>query len=69
MKLTPQEAINAATLNAAYAMNCEDSTGSISIGKKANFIITNKIPSIEYIPYAFADQNIESVYIDGCLYD
>jgi imidazolonepropionase len=69
MKLTPEEAINAATLNAAYAMNTEDTTGSICKGKKANFIVTNNIPSIEFIPYAFADQNIHSVYINGVLYN
>ena len=69
MKLTPEEAINAATLNAAYAMNSEDITGSISIGKKANFIITKEIPSINYLPYAFADENIHSVYLNGSLYN
>ena len=69
MKLTPEEAINAATLNAAYAMNSEDTTGSICIGKKANLIITKEIPSINYIPYAFGDHNIHSVYINGVLYN
>ena len=50
-------------------MNSEDTTGSISRGKKANFIITKKITGIEYLPYAFADQNIHSVYIEGALYN
>ena len=69
MNLTPEEAINAATINAAYAMNSEDTSGSICKGKKANFIITKKITGIEYLPYAFADQNIHSVYIEGALYN
>lgn len=50
-KLTPQEAINAATLNSAYAMGVIDQLGSISIGKRANIYITKAIPSIEFIPY------------------
>lgn len=65
MKMTPEEAINAATLNGAYAMNLADELGSITIGKKANFIITKEIPSYTFIPYAFGSNLIESVYLNG----
>lgn len=65
MKLTPEEAINAATLNAAYAMQVENEVGSISQGKKANFILTKKIPSIGFIPYSFGNHQIEAVYLEG----
>ncbi len=65
MKMTPEEAINAATLNGAFAMNLADELGSITIGKKANFIITKEIPSYTFIPYAFGSNLIESVYLNG----
>ena len=65
MKMTPEEAINAATLNAAFAMNVSNEVGSISIGKKANFIITKDIPSYGFIPYSFGDVLIENVYLSG----
>ena len=65
MKMTPEEAINAATINGAYAMNLENSLGSICKGKKANFIITKQIPNYEFIPYSFGNNQIESVYIKG----
>ena len=65
MKMTPEEAINAATINGAYAMNLENSLGSICKGKKANFIITKQIPNYEFIPYSFGNNQIESVYIEG----
>lgn len=59
MKMTPEEAINAMTINAAYAMGLEKECGSITIGKKARLLITKDIPSLAYIPYAFGDQHIE----------
>ncbi len=59
MKLTPEEAINALTLNAAYAMGINNTHGSISLGKSGNVIITNEIPSLAYIPYAFGENHIE----------
>ncbi len=59
MKLTPEEAINALTLNAAYAMGINKTHGSISLGKSGNVIITNEISSIAYIPYAFGENHIE----------
>ncbi len=65
MKMTPEEAINAATINGAYAMNLQDKVGSITIGKKANFILTKKIHSYASIAYLFGSNVIDSVYIDG----
>jgi imidazolonepropionase len=65
MKMLPEEAINAATINGAYAMELEALTGSITVGKKANLIITKSIPSLAYLPYSFGTNNIESVLIAG----
>lgn len=65
MKMTPEEAINAATINGAYAMNLSEEVGSITKGKKANFIVTKEIPSYGFIPYSFGSNLIEDVYIDG----
>lgn len=64
-KITPEEAINAATINAAYAMGLENTHGSITIGKKANFFITKEIPSIAFIPYYFGALQVDEVYING----
>lgn len=65
MKMTPEEAINAATINGAYAMGIEKQYGSITRGKKANVIITKQIPSYYYLPYSFGENNIETVIING----
>ena len=65
MKMLPEEAINAATLNGAFAMELQDETGSITIGKKANLIFTRSIPSLAYIPYAFGSDLIDKVMIKG----
>ncbi|MEM5566286.1 imidazolonepropionase [Psychroserpens sp. AS72] len=65
MKLTPEEAINAATINGAYAMGISNNYGSICRGKKANLIITKAIPSYYHLPYAFGDNLIETVIING----
>lgn len=65
MKMLPEEAINAATLNGAYAMELEKEVGSITIGKRANLIITKPIPSIAYLPYAFGSNLIDKVLING----
>lgn len=62
-KLTPVEALNAVTINTAYAMGVEKELGTITVGKKANVLITKKIPSIEYIPYAYGENKIERVII------
>ena len=65
MKMTPEEAINAATINGAFAMNLSNEVGSITKGKKANFIITKEIPSYGFIPYSFGSNLIDSVFING----
>jgi len=65
MRLLPAEAINAATINAAYAMGLSKDYGSISIGKTANFFITEPIPSIDYIPYAYTSPIIHKVFLKG----
>jgi imidazolonepropionase len=67
MKMTPEEAINAATINGAYAMDISKTHGSISIGKKANIIITKPINSIYELPYAFGSNLIDSVFIEGII--
>ena len=65
MKMTPEEAINAATVNGAYAMGLEESHGSITVGKKANIIITKEIASYYELPYSFGSNLIDQVYING----
>lgn len=65
MKMTPEEAINAATINGAYAMGISETHGSITKGKKANLILTKPITSYYQIPYAFGSNLIESVFIEG----
>ena len=65
MKMTPEEAINAATINGAYAMELEEEVGSITVGKKANLILTKTLSSFTVLPYAFGSSNIEQVYING----
>jgi imidazolonepropionase len=65
MKLTPEEAINAATINGAYAMESSSDLGSITKGKKANIILTKAIPSFHYLPYAFGENCIDKVMING----
>jgi imidazolonepropionase len=64
-KLTPEEAINAATINSAYAMDLSATHGSISVGKKASIIITKQIPNYQFIPYAFGSNLIEQVILKG----
>ncbi|MEL0457089.1 imidazolonepropionase [Flavobacteriaceae bacterium SZ-1-7] len=65
MKMTPEEAINAATINGAYAMGLEKEVGSITTGKRANLILTKPINSCHVIPYAFGNHQIEHVYLNG----
>ena len=67
MKMTPEEVINATTINTAYAMGVEKELGSICIGKKANLFITKQIPSYAYLPYSFGHNVIERVMIAGKL--
>lgn len=65
MRMLPAEAINAATTNAAYALNLENEVGSITVGKRANLIVTRKIPSIDYLPYSFGTNNIDKIMVSG----
>ena len=65
MKMLPEEAINAATINGAYAMELQNEVGSIMVGKKANLIFTKAIPSLAYIPYAFGSSLVDKVMING----
>lgn len=64
-RLLPAEAINAITINSAYAMGLSGTHGSIAKGKTANFFITKPIPSIEYMPYAFGSNKVETVVLEG----
>ena len=63
MKMTPEEALNALTVNAAYAMGLSETHGKIALGRKSPILITKEIPSLAYIPYAFGDQHIEQVIV------
>ena len=65
IKLTPEEAINAATLNGAYAMGLEKEVGSITVGKRANLILTKPVPSYSFLPYSFGSDLVERVFING----
>lgn len=65
MKMTPEEAINAATINGACAMLVDKEMGSIAKGKKANVFITKKMPSVAYLPYSFGSNLVETVIING----
>ena len=66
-KMTPEEALNAVTINSAAAMEVQDQLGSISVGKKANIIITKPIPSLAFMPYSFGSNLIDKVIINGQL--
>jgi len=65
MGMTPKEAINAATINGAYAMNLHNTVGSITKGKLANLILTKEISSYNFIPYSFGNTCIEKVFLKG----
>ncbi|WP_339754942.1 imidazolonepropionase [uncultured Winogradskyella sp.] len=69
LKLTPEEAINAATINGAYAMGISNMYGSITRGKKANLIITKPLNHYSEIPYAFAHNPVEQIIINGQLFN
>jgi imidazolonepropionase len=64
-KMLPEEAINAVTINGAYAMGIQEELGSIAVGKIANVFITKEIPSIQYMPYAFGSNKVEKVILRG----
>lgn len=68
-KMTPEEAINAATINSAYAMDLSKTHGSIAIGKQANVFITKEIPSYAFIPYSFGSNLVETVIVSGKIID
>ncbi len=65
MKMTPEEAINAVTINGAYALGISDTHGSITIGKKANLIISKEVFSFYQLPYEFGNDLIDTVIIEG----
>ena len=67
MKMTPAEALNAATINGAYAMGLEDSHGSITRGKKASLIITDPLEDFSHLPYDFGQNHIDQVILNGRL--
>ncbi|HRY33505.1 MAG TPA: imidazolonepropionase [Bacteroidales bacterium] len=64
-RLLPEEALNAVTLNTAYAMGISDTHGSVAIGKRANVFITRTLSSLAYLPYAFGENKVETVIIGG----
>jgi imidazolonepropionase len=64
-KMLPEEAIHAVTINGAYAMGVSDGLGSIAVGKKANVFITKPIPSVEFMPYAYGSNKVDTVIING----
>jgi imidazolonepropionase len=67
-QLTPEEAFNALTINSAYAMREQNKVGSITPGKIANLIITKKISSYGFIPYAFGSDLIDKFLIKGSIF-
>ena len=67
--MTPAEALNAATLNGAAALNLSDRKGSIAVGKDADILITKEIPSLEYICYDFGTNHIEQTLLAGLPYE
>lgn len=68
LKMKPEEAINASTLNGAAAMELSHEVGSIAVGKKANLFITRTMPSIAFLPYSFGQSQIETVILNGAVY-
>ncbi|HNA01936.1 MAG TPA: imidazolonepropionase [Ferruginibacter sp.] len=65
LKMLPEEAINAATINGAFAMELEKELGSITVGKKANLVFTKPVPSLAYLPYSFGSNLVDKVMIAG----
>ncbi len=64
-RMLPEEAIHATTINSGYAMGVSDILGSICRGKRANFYLTKPIPTYEYMPYAYGENKVETVFING----
>lgn len=69
LKMLPEEAINAATLNGAAAVELSEEVGSIAIGKKANLFITKPMSSIAFLPYSFGQTQIETIILNGKIYN
>ncbi|RZJ76840.1 MAG: imidazolonepropionase, partial [Flavobacterium sp.] len=69
LKMTPEQAINAATLNGAAAMELSEEVGSIAVGKKANLFITRPMTSLAYLPYSFGQSQVETVILNGEIYN
>ena len=65
MRLTPEQSFNACTINSAYAMGVSDIAGSITVGKRANLIITKDVPSLAFIPYSHQTPVIERIILNG----
>lgn len=65
LRMLPEEAVHAATINAAAAMDLGHELGSITPGKRASFIISKPVPSLAFLPYAFSQDHIDTVIIDG----
>lgn len=65
MKMTPEEVINAATLNTACTLELDQSLGSVTIGKMANLFITKPMPSLAYLPYAYGSNPVDAVILGG----
>jgi imidazolonepropionase len=63
MKMTPEEALNALTINAAYAMGVSETHGRICLGSKSPIILTKEIPSLAYLPYSFGENNVQRLFI------
>ncbi|MFN0291530.1 imidazolonepropionase [Pedobacter helvus] len=68
LKMTPEQAVNAATLNGSAAMQLSNEVGSIAIGKKANLFITRPMTSLAYLPYSFGQSQVETVILNGEIY-
>jgi imidazolonepropionase len=64
-KMLPEEGINAVTINSAYAMDVVRELGSITVGKKANVFITRPMSSYAYMSYAFGENKVETVILEG----
>jgi imidazolonepropionase len=67
--MLPEEAINAVTLNSAYAMGLSEELGSIARGKRANLFITKPIPGYEFMPYAYGSNKVDKVILNGQVQD
>ena len=64
-KMLPEEAINATTVNTAYAMGLGDELGSIAAGKRANLFVTTEIPNYEFMPYAYGSNKVDIAILNG----